>query len=162
MKLYRYRTIESALLELENGSFYFAAPTELNDPICSWRHDFTPLRKKNFLNDLQNKILLSDIHQFDYSPLSQIFKELGENFWATSSVQTVGEFYGNNEIKCYGRELEFILRTVTDDACRLCVRKCKDLGLIRAAFDEKFFDVAYEISFDELKNVSDAERKRRI
>lgn len=33
MKLYRYRTIDSALLELDNGSFYFAAPTELNDPI---------------------------------------------------------------------------------------------------------------------------------
>ena len=182
-------------MELENGSFYFAAPTELNDPIegylrLFWQGDapawegllknfvcslFYNLQtyllmaarvyaaaQKNFLNGLQRKILLSDIHQFDHSPLSQIFKELGENFWATSGVQTIVEFYGNDKIKCYGRELEFILRTVTDDACRLCVRKCKDLGLIRAAFDETFFDVAYEISFDELKNVSDAERKRRI
>ena len=33
LKLYRYRTIKSALLELENGSFYFAEPNELNDPI---------------------------------------------------------------------------------------------------------------------------------
>ena len=33
MKLYRYRTIDSALLELDNGSFYFASPIELNDPV---------------------------------------------------------------------------------------------------------------------------------
>lgn len=33
MRLYRYRTIKTALLELENGTFYFAEPKELNDPI---------------------------------------------------------------------------------------------------------------------------------
>ena len=195
MKLYRYRTIDNALLELDNGSFYFAAPTELNDPIegylkIFWQGDapawqgllknfvcsffyglqtyllvsgkFYPAAQENFLNDLKNRILLADIRQFDYSPLGRIFAELGENFLAEHSVKTVVEFYGNDEIKCYGRELEFILRTVTDEACHLCVGKCKELGLIRADFDEKFFDVAYEISFDELKHVDAAERKRRI
>ena len=44
MKLYRYRTIESALLEPDNGTLYFAAPDELNDPIKGyvkifWRGD---------------------------------------------------------------------------------------------------------------------------
>ena len=33
LKLYRYRTIKSALLELDNGTFYFADPKELNDPL---------------------------------------------------------------------------------------------------------------------------------
>ena len=33
MKLYRYRTIESALAEIEHGTFYFASREELNDPI---------------------------------------------------------------------------------------------------------------------------------
>lgn len=193
MKLYRYRTIYSALLELDNGSFYFAAPAELNDPVegylkIFWQGDkpawegllknfvcsfFFGLKthllmsgrfaaSKNFFSDLQTKIILQDIHQFDDSPLRHIFKELGENFLSIDSVQAVVDFYGNDKIKCYGRELEFILRTVTDDVCRLCVQKCKDLSLIRADFNEKFFDVAYEISFDELKNVSDAERKLRI
>ncbi len=195
MKLYRYRSIDSALLELDNGSFYFAAPTELNDPIegylkIFWQGDapawqgllknfvcnlfyglqtyllvsgkFYPAAQENFLNDLKNKILLSDIHQFDYSPLGGIFRELGENFWESPDVQRIVDFYGNGAIKCYGRELEFILRTVTDEACHLCVGKCKELSLIHAAFDENFFDSAYEISFDELKNVSDVERKRRI
>ena len=54
------------------------------------------------------------------------------------------------------------MRAVADAACHLCVKKCKSLGLIPTDFDEKFFDVAYEISFDELKNIGDAERKQRI
>lgn len=33
MKLYRYRNIESALAEIEQGTFYFASKEELNDPI---------------------------------------------------------------------------------------------------------------------------------
>lgn len=33
MKIYRYRKIESALAEIENGTFYFASRDELNDPI---------------------------------------------------------------------------------------------------------------------------------
>lgn len=195
MKLYRYRTIDSALLELDNGSFYFAAPKELNDPIegylkifwqgdkpawegllknfvCSLFYNLQthllmtarvyPAEQESFLSDFKNKILLSDIRQFDNLPLGEIFRELSENFLEEYSVKTAVEFYGNDEIKCYGRELEFILRTVTDDACRLCVQKCKDLSLIRADFNENFFDVEYEISFAELKHVSDAERKRRI
>ena len=54
------------------------------------------------------------------------------------------------------------MRTTVDAACHLCVEKCKSLGLIPNDFDEKFFDVAYEISFEELKKFGDAERKRRI
>ena len=33
MKLYHYRSINSALLELGNGTFHFAAREELNDPL---------------------------------------------------------------------------------------------------------------------------------
>lgn len=33
MKLYHYRSIKSALLELENGTFHFASKEELNDPL---------------------------------------------------------------------------------------------------------------------------------
>ena len=58
--------------------------------------------------------------------------------------------------------MEFILRAVTDAAFKICVDKCKTLGLIDDDFDENFFDVAYEISFAELKSIDAAERKRRI
>lgn len=195
MKLYRYRSIKSALLELDNGTFYFADPAELNDPIegylkIFWRGDkpawegllknfvcslFYDLQtylfmagryhndeQENFLSNLKSKILLFDLHKFDDSPLSKIFEELAENFLAEETVQEVVNFYGDDKIKCYSRETEFIFRTVIDAAFTICVRKCKSLGLIRDDFDEKFFDVAYEISFEELKNISDAARKQKI
>lgn len=195
MKLYRYRTIKSALLELDNGTFYFAEPAELNDPIegylkIFWRGDkpawegllknficslFYDLQtylfmagryhnadRENFLSNLKSKILLLDLRKFDNSPLSKIFEELTENFLAEETVKEVVNFYGDDKIKCYGHETEFILRTVIDVAFIICVRKCKTLGLIDEDFEEKFFDVAYEISFEELKNISDSARKQKI
>ena len=81
---------------------------------------------------------------------------------AKESVREVVDFYGNDKIKCHGREPEFIFRTVIDAALIICVRECKAVGLIRDDFNEKFFDVAYEISFAELKDISDAARKQEI
>lgn len=195
MKLYRYRTIKSALLELDNGTFYFADPKELNDPlegylkifwqgdkfawegllknfVCSLFYNFQTYllmsrsfqnpAQENFLSNFQTRSILSDLHQFDNSSLSQTFVELTENFWAEEIVKEVVDFYGNDKIKCYGREMEFIFRTVIDVAFIICVKKFKSLGLIHDDFDEKFFDVEYEISFAELKNISDAARKKKI
>ncbi|MBR3050439.1 MAG: DUF2971 domain-containing protein [Selenomonadaceae bacterium] len=195
MKLYRYRTIKSALLELDRGTFYFAEPSELNDPIegyvkIFWRGDkpawegllknficslfynlqthflmsgrFYSSEHENFLSDLKSKSLLSNLHRFDDSPLSKIFEELGEKFLSEEITQEVVNFYGADKIKCYGREMEFIFRMLIDAAFVICVRKCKSLGLIRGDFNEKFFDVEYEISFEALRNVSDAVRKQKI
>lgn len=194
MRLYRYRPIQSALAELEDGSFYFADRRELNDPIegyvkiffqgdkpawqgllknfvCSL---FYALQTKllmtrhfggvgeNFLHDLRSRVAPINLQHFDRSPLSKIFSELSEKFLREREVQRLAEFYGDARIKCCGKEPEFVLRAVNDDACRLCVQKCKSLGLIADDFDENFFDVAYELSFDELKNFSDAQRRRYV
>ena len=180
--------------ELDNGTFYFAEPAELNDPIegyvkIFWRGDkpawegllknficslfyslqthlLTPGQfssaRESFLSDLRNKSLLSNLQYFDGSPLSKIFTELGEKFLSEEITQQVVNFYGDDKIKCYGREMEFVFRTVIDAALIICVRKCKSLGLIGENFNEKFFDVAYEISFAELKNISDTTRKQKI
>ena len=193
LKLYRYRTIKSALRELENGKFYFAEPEELNDPIegylkIFWQGDkaawegllknfvcslFYNLQthllmarnfdggQRNFLHD-SDKVMLINFGQFANSPLNKIFAELGEKFLSEESVQKVADFYGNGNIKSCGKEAEFILRSVIDAACHLCVKKCKSLGLIPKTFEENFFDVAYEISFEDLKHVGDAERRRQI
>lgn len=40
MTLYHYRSIENALLEIENCTFHFAAPDELNDPIEGYARFF--------------------------------------------------------------------------------------------------------------------------
>ncbi|MBR0288379.1 MAG: DUF2971 domain-containing protein [Selenomonadaceae bacterium] len=195
MKLYRYRTIKSALLELDNGTFYFAEPKELNDPLegylkIFWRGDkfawegllknfvcslfynlqtyllmsrrFQNAKQENFLSDFHNKSILPDLHQFENSPFNRIFAELSEKFWSEEIVKEVVEFYGDDKIKCYGREMEFIFRTVIDAAFIICLKKCKNLGWIHEDFDEKFFDVGYEISFAELKNISDVARKEKI
>ena len=194
LKLYRYRTVQSALLELENGSFYFAKPEELNDPlegylkiflqgdkpawegllknfVCSLFYNLQTYLlmvrnfgggQNNYLHDFQNRIVITNLRHFENSPLNQIFKELAESFLRDIEVKKVINFYGDENIKCYGRELEFILRTVADAACHLCVKKCKSLGLIQSDFDETFFDVAYEISFSKLKSLNNAERKRQI
>ena len=87
---------------------------------------------------------------------------LAEKFLAKEIVRQVVGFYGNDKIKCYNHEMEFIFRTVIDAAFIICVKKCKSLGLIREEFDENFFDVAYEISFAELKSLSNAARKQKI
>ena len=194
MKLYRYRTIESALLELDSGAFYFADVKELNDPIegyakIFWQGDkpawegllknfvcslfyslqtyllmagrFHVAAQENFLSDLQRKSLLPNLQYFNHSPLGKIFCELAEKFLSEEITQEVANFYGGN-IKVYGRELEFILRTLVDAAFKICVRQCKDLNLIAEDFDEKYFDVEYEFPLDELKNIGDTERKAKI
>ena len=125
------------------------------------RH-FQGVSREKFFGDLQSKNILFDSHRFEDSPLSQIFRELGEQFLTQDKVREVVEFYGDDKIKCYGREMEFILPTVIDAAFTICVGKCKQLGLIHADFDGSFFDVEYEISFAELKNIDDDARKQRI
>ena len=194
MRLYHYRTIETALSELDDGSFYFAATNELNDPIegyvkifcqgdapawegllknyaCSMFYNLQTYlliaerlhcaSHEKFFDDMENKLLLTDLRQFDGSVLQRIFDELAEKFLDDDGVRRLTKFYGD-DIKCYDREMEFIFRAVTNVAFKICVGKFKNLGLIGDDFDENFFDVAYEISFDELKSVTDAERKRRI
>lgn len=102
-----------------------------------------------------------DTNKLKNSPMRQIFAEIGAKFLSEGRIREVIEFYGD-ETKCYSREMEFVFRTVIDVAFSICVDKCKVLGLIRDDFDEKFFDVEYEISFDELKNIDNSTRKQKI
>jgi len=194
LRLYRYRTIKNALLELENGTFYFAEPKELNDPIegyvkIFWQGDkaawqellknfvcslFYKLqtyllmeqnlggRRKNYNQDYKNQAVIMNLHLLGTSSLNKIFNRLTEEFLSKNSVQEVVNFYSSGKFKCSGKETEFILQSVIDYACHLCVKECKSLSLIKNDFDENFFDVAYEISFEELKNLSDNERKQKI
>ena len=124
MKLYRYRSIASALMELDSGSFYFAESKELNDPIegyCKifWQGDcpvwqgllknfvcslFYSLQSyllmaRNFsgrknLQDFQKQPVIN-FNLFDSSPLNKIFCELSEKFLHEDSA----------ELKLCGKEL---------------------------------------------------------
>ena len=194
MRIYRYRTVKNALQELENGTFYFAEPKELNDPIegyikifwqgdkAAWQgllknfvcslfynlqtyllteHNLSG-RQKHHHQEFKNRVVIMNLHQFDTSPLHKIFNRLAEEFLPETDVQEVLNFCGDGNFKCSGKETEFILKSVIDYACNLCIKECKSLGLIKDDFDEKFFDVAHGISFDDLQNLSDDERRQKI
>ncbi|MCD8130639.1 MAG: hypothetical protein LUE16_05085 [Lachnospiraceae bacterium] len=101
MILYHYRSIKSALLEIENCTFHFAAPDELNDPIegyvtvfwkgdkaaweglfrnyvCSLSRAVDLCLLKSDEDMLYHKSIIPDIHCFDDVPLGKILKDIGD------------------------------------------------------------------------------------
>lgn len=110
MQLYHYRSIPSALLELGNGTFHFAAREELNDPIegyvqVFWQGDRAAWEGllRNYIcslsqamelylldgdaDMLQHRSLVVDLHGFDHAPLGAVWQELGEAFLADEALQ---------------------------------------------------------------------------
>ncbi len=87
MKLYRYRTIESALAEIEHGTFYFASREELNDPIEGYIKLYfqgdQPAWEgllRNYVYSLficiHNYLLISPSIDYTDKSLEKIFKEI--------------------------------------------------------------------------------------
>lgn len=95
MIFYHYRSIESALLEIGNGTFHFSEPNELNDPIegyvrVYWKGDKAAWEGllRNYVcslyqaielyllaadeGTLHHKSILVDIHRYDDVPLGEI------------------------------------------------------------------------------------------
>ena len=65
MKLYHYRSIENAILELKNGTFHFSTREELNDPLegylkIYWQGDKIAWEGllKNYVCSVDNAIML--------------------------------------------------------------------------------------------------------
>lgn len=196
MKLYRYRTIQSALNELDNGTFYFAGREELNDPIEGYIHIYwqgdcasfegllknyicslfyniqeyllkinsyhsnSPLEK--MLQEIENHAVLMNMRKFEKTLMGEIFNALNKIFLAHENIYSVAKFYGDRNIKCSAREMEFILRTVTDAAFQICIKRCKELSLIAKNFNERYFDIEYNFPLDEFKNLDDEERLKKI
>ena len=196
MRLYRYRTIHSALEELDDGTFYFASRDELNDPIEGYIHIYwqgdraafegllknyicslfynvqkyllkissyypnTPLEK--MLQEIERHAVLINPRRFEKTLSGEIFNELSKIFLAHENIYSIAKFYGDRNIKCSAREMEFILRTVTDTAFQLCIKRCKELRLIEKNFDERYFDIEYDFPLDEFKNLDDDARLTKI
>ena len=172
MILYRYRTIQNALLEIENGTFYFSPRDELNDPLegyvrVFWQGDkaaWEGLMKYYICSVYQaiemyllqcnegllhQKSLIIDLHRFDNVPLGKILKELGEAFLRESIVQEIAEYYGNNDLKVLENELRFIFRLVHIKAVRQCIKVLQGLKTIpeeEAARLLKLFEIPKESS----------------
>ena len=153
MLLYRYRRIESALLEIDSGTFHFASREELNDPIegyvrvywegdkAAWEGLFRNyicsvcLTLQWFLlgadeERIRHRSVMVDRHKFDGVPYGELLHTLGEEFVLDDDIQKICTFYGDNKLKVYEKELVSIFRMMHAKAFSLCVRKYKEQGLL--------------------------------
>lgn len=153
MLLYHYRPIDSALLEIGNGTLHFATREELNDPIegyirVFWQGDKAAWEGlfRNYICSLSQAIdlfllqgdeevlrhgtLIVDLHRFDNVPLGKILKDLGDDFLADEEIQKLAVFYGKNNLQVREAELRYILHYIHDKAFIMCIRKCKECRTI--------------------------------
>lgn len=153
MILYHYRSVESALKELDNCTFHFATRAELNDPmegylrvfwqgdkaawegmfrnyICSLNQAMDLYLLQGDENLLHHRSLIGDLHQFDHIPLGEIFQKIGDRFLEDEDIQKIVSFYGNPELGVYEKELCFILRIVHGKAMRICIQENRERRLI--------------------------------
>lgn len=164
MKLYHYRSIKSALLELENGTFHFAAREELNDPMegfvrvywqgdkAAWeglfRHYIYSVGRALELDIeesnekiLQHNSLVIDIHQFDDISFGALLRKLGTEFLKEPYVQMLIEFYGGHSLKVTEKELRYIIRLIHNKALVNCLREFSKRGLIEEKEAEHFIRI---------------------
>lgn len=163
MFLYHYRSINSALLEIGDGTFHFASCEELNDPIegyvrvfwqgdksaweglfrnyvCSLSEAITLYLLRADEDMLRHKTLLLDVKQFDNVPLGNILKEIGDKFLADVEIQKMASFYGRNMLKVREEELELILRFIHTRALAICIQECKEHHTMPAEMVDELLD----------------------
>lgn len=160
MILYHYRPIESALLEIEKGTFHFASREELNDPIegyvrIFWKGDKAAWEGlfRNYICSLKQAIdiyllngdeemlhhrtLLVDLHCFDNVPEGGILKALGDGFLADQEIQKLSAFYGNHCLKVCEEELLIVLHFIHNRALIRCIQNARETGIVpKEAADE--------------------------
>lgn len=153
MTIYHYRSMHTALLEINNSSFHFAGRDELNDPIegyvhvvwrgdkaaweglfrnyaCSVYHAILQFLIKEGEEALRHKSLIRDFSPFTSLPLSQEFKALGRSFLEDADVQKLASFYGDHALLVQEYELKFILHYMHTKALVLCIQMLKEKGIL--------------------------------
>lgn len=152
MIVYRYRTIENALKEIETGTFHFASREELNDPIegyvcVHWQGDKSAWEGllRNYICSVYNAIekfflqcpedtifkesIIIDIDSYNRVPLGDTLRTLGETFLQDPAIQSIASFYGNSRIKVKEKELRFVLQLIHNKALLLCFQIGEKNGL---------------------------------
>ena len=153
MRLYHYRNIDSALIEIQDGTFHFASREELNDPVEGHLHVFWQGDKpawqgllRNFICSLYNalgfyliqadeesiihKTVMIDVHQSDDKPIGREFQYVGDQFLADKEIDGIAALYGDNNLRVEEKELRMILTFIHQKAFDLCIRRMKDQQLI--------------------------------
>lgn len=152
MRLYHYRSIDSALKELQ-GTYHLSAPNELNDPLESyvtvfWRGDQPAWEGlfKNYVaslwqaleiyqlagsrNDIRKGSLVFDIHAWDHVPLGETLSQLEETFLMDRDVIRLAEFLGGHEYKLDRKSVTAILQTLQPKAMYCCISIQKEKMLL--------------------------------
>ena len=147
MRLYRYRRIARAIEEVENGTIYFPAREELNDPVEGYVRVFWQGDKfawegllKNYIYSLMKAIHLyllasdekllhknsinKDIYDYGNAPIVKVFEKLGTALLEESEIIRIAEFYGSKNLKCTAEELKLNLRFIHNKALTLCIESC--------------------------------------
>ncbi len=187
MILYHYRPIESALLEIEKGTFHFASREELNDPIegyvrIFWKGDKAAWEGlfRNYICSLKQAIdiyllngdeemlhhrtLLVDLHCFDNVPEGGILKALGDGFLADQEIQKLSAFYGNHCLKVCEEELLIVLHFIHNRALIRCIQNARETGIVPKEAADEFVSsfASKKISFpDELLRAELIDEKQR-
>ena len=160
MKLYHYRSISSALLEIENGTFHFASKEELNDPLegfvrvfwqgdkMAWeglfRHYIYSVARALELyilkaddETLYHGTLVADVHCYKNNFFEKILLKLGEEFITDTDVQNLAGVYGDNCLKVSEKELQYILFYIHNNALIRCLEEFKKNKFVPAEEAEK-------------------------
>ena len=139
MRLYHYRSVKNALIEIKNGTFHFAEREALNDPLegfvrvywqgdkAAWeglfKHYICSLAQAVDLylfaadeDSLLHHSLEVDIHRWDDVPYGSVLLKLRTEFLADPDIQLLAEFYGNHGCKVFEKELRFIIRLMHSKA----------------------------------------------
>ncbi len=147
MELYHYRSIERALLEIEEGTFHFSSREELNDPLegylrVYWQGDVAAWEGllRNFICSLfinicdnylsrqgiliYNQGFVRDLCQFDNKPIKSVLEALGNQFLEIEDVRDVAETFGKSECKCYSLQLICAFQFIYPLALKMCFESC--------------------------------------
>ena len=176
MKLYHYRSIENAILELKNGAFHFSTREELNDPLegylkIYWQGDKIACEGllKNYVCSVDNAIMLylvqadldmlrentlvMDIYSKHHVTRDKIWSQLTKKFIADEEVKKVISFYGDNNLKVYKDELAFLLRYFNTKALVLCIQSHMEHGSMDESDGQRILDVFEDKTTDIPENL---------
>ena len=166
MKLYHYRSIENAILELKNGTFHFSTREELNDPLegylkIYWQGDKIAWEGllKNYVCSVDNAIMLylvqadldmlrentlvMDIYSKHHVTRDKIWSQLTKKFIADEEVKKVISFYGDNNLKVY----------FNTKALVLCIQSHMEHGSMDESDGQRILDVFEDKTTDIPENL---------
>lgn len=153
MELYHYRSVETALKEITNGTFHYSERDELNDPIegyvkLYWQGDW-PAWEGLFRNyicslcdsicsyllaakytEIEKRAVLLDIHCSDDMEYGELLQNVADQFIEHSYIQKLMNYLVEQNICCSVKLLRLLLRLVHEISFSICMSAMKERRLV--------------------------------